>query len=146
MVFPDASPFDGMLEVGVVTASSTWQWVRVFSRVARGHLDRSPFIEMTRGRKIVIELGKKVRYELDGGVRPPEKRLEVRVKAGAITICVPASRKVARPPQPRARVPRPGRASSLTPPVNRAAPLANDADFVPSPPLSPSPCFDHERT
>jgi YegS/Rv2252/BmrU family lipid kinase len=130
VVFPDASPFDGMLEVGVVTANSTWQWVRVFSRVARGHLDRSPFIEVTHGKKIDIEIGKKVRYELDGGVRPAEKRLEVRVKAGAITICVPVSRRVARPPRRRARVARPGRASPPTPAVVPAPPPANDADLA----------------
>jgi diacylglycerol kinase (ATP) len=44
-VFPEASPSDGMLEVRVVTASSTWQWLRVLARVARGHLERSPFIK-----------------------------------------------------------------------------------------------------
>jgi diacylglycerol kinase (ATP) len=99
VVFPDASPTDGMLEVGVATASSTWEWVRVFSRVARGHPDRSPFIEMTRGKTIVIEVGRKVPYQVDGGVRSSEKRLEVRVKARAITLCVPTARAVARPPR-----------------------------------------------
>ena len=96
VVFPDASPTDGKLEVGVVTASSPWEWVRVFSRVARGHLDRSPFIEMTRGKTIVIEVGRKVPYELDGGIRPSAKRLKVRVKARAITLCVPTARAAAR--------------------------------------------------
>ena len=132
VVFPDASPSDGMLEVGVVTANSTWQWVRVFSRVARGHLDRSPFIEMTRGKKIVIELGRKIAYELDGGARPSEKRLKVRVKAGAITMCVPVVRAAAHPPRPGARVRRPRRASppaarSLPPAVDPAGPPMNGA-------------------
>lgn len=92
VVFPDASPTDGILEVGVVTAHGAWQWARVFSRVARGHLDRSPFIELTRGRKIVIALDRKMPYELDGGARPSEKRLEVRVKPGGITLRVPPVR------------------------------------------------------
>jgi diacylglycerol kinase (ATP) len=127
VVFPDASPCDGMLEVGVVTASSTWQWIRVFSRVARGHLDRSRFIEMTRGKKIVIEIGRKVPYELDGGVRPSKKRLKARVEAGAISLCVPTTRAVARPSRARARVRRPRRATTtaarpLPPAVNPAGP------------------------
>ena len=104
VLFPDASPSDGMLEVGVVTASSTWQWIRVFSRIARGHLERSPFIQTTHGKKIAIELARKVRYELDGSARPPEKRLQIRVKTGAITLCVPVTHGVTRPRRPRARV------------------------------------------
>jgi hypothetical protein len=28
-------------------------------------------------------------YELDGGERPPTKRLKIQVEPGAITICVP---------------------------------------------------------
>jgi diacylglycerol kinase (ATP) len=96
VVFPKASPYDGMLEVGVVTASTTWQWLRVLSRVARGHLERSPYIELTRGKKIVVELGRKLPYELDGGARGPEKRLEIGVKAAALTVCVPAARPLSR--------------------------------------------------
>ena len=103
-VFPEASPSDGMLEVGVVTASSTWQWLRVLARVARGRLERSPFIKMTRGKKIDIQLGRKLPYELDGGARPSEKRLKVRVEAGAITLCVPTARKRARAPGALVRV------------------------------------------
>jgi len=88
-VFPDASARDGLLEIGIVTARSAWQWLRVFSKVARGRADRSPFVELTRGRKIVVELGRKLPYEIDGGVRPAAKRLKVRVKPGAITVRVP---------------------------------------------------------
>jgi hypothetical protein len=89
-VFPAASPTDGMLEVGVVTAKSAWQWLRVFSRVAVGHLDRSPFIQTTKGKKIVVELDHKTPYELDGGARGSTTRLKVRVEAGAVDVCVPA--------------------------------------------------------
>jgi diacylglycerol kinase (ATP) len=95
-VFPDASTSDGLLEVGVVTASSVWQWVRVLSRVARGRPDRSPFVEMTRGENIEIELGRRLSYELDGGLRPPARRLKVRAKADAITVCVPTPRAATR--------------------------------------------------
>jgi YegS/Rv2252/BmrU family lipid kinase len=133
VVFPDASPSNGTLDVAVVTASSTWQWVRVLSRVASGHLARSPFVEVTRGKKIVIELARKIPYELDGGARPPEKRLKVRVKAGAITLCVPAARASARPPRTRARIPGPRRASPSTsrPPTPAVNPVAPHDDPAP---------------
>ena len=90
-LFPDASDDDGALEVGVVTARSVGQWLRVLSRVARGRPEASPFVKMTRGKKIVVRLSRKLAYEIDGGVRPPAKRLKVRVKAGAITVRVPRS-------------------------------------------------------
>lgn len=88
-VFPDASPSDGILELGVVTAKNWWQWVRVFSKVARGRTAAAPLIETTRGRKIVVKLRRKRRYELDGGTRPRTKRLKIRIEADAITLCVP---------------------------------------------------------
>jgi YegS/Rv2252/BmrU family lipid kinase len=92
-VFPDASPRDGTLEVGVVTAGSAWEWVRVLSSIARGRPGRSPFVRMTRGKKIVVDLARRLPYEVDGGIRPSVKRLKVRVKAGAITLRVPRVRR-----------------------------------------------------
>jgi diacylglycerol kinase (ATP) len=88
-LFAGASPADGILDVGVVTARSAWQWVRVFSRALGGHAERSPFVDVTRARKIVVRLGSKRPYELDGGVRPPARRLVIRVKRAALMVCVP---------------------------------------------------------
>jgi diacylglycerol kinase (ATP) len=92
-LFPRASPRDGVLEVGVVTASHTKQWIEVFSRVLTGHPGRSPHIQTTKAREIVVELARKRPYELDGGVRKKTKRLEVRVEKRAITLCVPGAAK-----------------------------------------------------
>lgn len=88
-VFPDASDEDGMLEVGVVTARSVWQWLRVLSRVADGRPERSPFVEMTRGKKITVRLSRRLPYELDGGDRGSAKRLKARVVAAGIAVRVP---------------------------------------------------------
>jgi diacylglycerol kinase (ATP) len=93
-VFPDASDHDGMLEVGVVTARSVWQWLRVLSRVARGRPEVSPFVQVTRGAKIAVRLSRQRAYELDGGIRSSTKRLKVRVEPGAITVRVPRARPV----------------------------------------------------
>ena len=88
-MFADASPSDGLLEVGVVTAHTAWQWLKVFSRVAEGRPDLSALVDTKRAKRIVVELHRKRPYELDGGIRAPVKRLEVHVETGAITVCVP---------------------------------------------------------
>src|SRR5262249_58056617 len=87
-VFTDASPSDGRLDVGVVTARTAFHWLRVFSRVAQGRPDLSPHVDITQAAKIVVEFQHKQAYELDGGTRAPVKRLDVHVEAGAPTACV----------------------------------------------------------
>jgi YegS/Rv2252/BmrU family lipid kinase len=84
-VFEDASPFDGQLDIGVVTAKNVWQWLRAFMEIATG--GRS--IERTRAKKIDIKLEKARCYQLDGSIRPKARRLKIRIDAGAVTVCVP---------------------------------------------------------
>jgi YegS/Rv2252/BmrU family lipid kinase len=90
--FDDARPDDGWLEVGVATATGPLQWARTLGRMAAGRSDRSPFVRITRGRRIDVKLAAPVRYELDGGARGRTSRLKARVLPAAITICVPAGR------------------------------------------------------
>jgi diacylglycerol kinase (ATP) len=80
------------LELGVVTARNPAQWARTFGRLALGHPDQSPFVEVTQGKKFRIRFGQKVRYELDGGTRPASKELRIRVRPSSVTICVPPMR------------------------------------------------------
>jgi YegS/Rv2252/BmrU family lipid kinase len=88
-VFPEASPDDGMLEIGVATAKGVIGWVRVLSRVFSRHPNRSPLIEMTRGRTASVQFDHPLRFELDGGARTKTNRLKVSVEPAAIWICVP---------------------------------------------------------
>jgi diacylglycerol kinase (ATP) len=88
-VFDDARPDDGVLEIGVVTASSPVQWARTLSRVALGRSDRSPYVRITRGKEVLIQLSHPAPYELDGGARKKTARIEARVVPEAITVCVP---------------------------------------------------------
>ena len=92
-VFPDASPTDGILEVGIVTAEGRWQWMRTLARTATRKAPDSPFVELARGRKVDVRFSKAIPYELDGGDRKKTKRLRISVKPEAVTICVP-------PPEP----------------------------------------------
>ena len=90
VVFSDARPDDGVVEVGLVTATSPAQWARTFGRLAAGSPQKSPFVHVTRGRKIRVTLNKKVPYELDGGARKKTRKLRIKVHPGSVRICVPS--------------------------------------------------------
>ena len=76
--FDAAQPDDGLLDVGVITAKNSVQWTRTLSRVALGKAAKSPFVQVTTGKKITVTLDDRVPYELDGGDRPKTKKLQFR--------------------------------------------------------------------
>jgi len=86
--FDNATPDDGLLEVGVTNAEGLGQWARTVARTAIGTTSKSPFVQVTKARKVRVELDRKVAYELDGGARKPVKRLKVKIEPGAITVRV----------------------------------------------------------
>jgi len=87
--FPQARADSGRLELGVVTARQPTEWARTFGRLAVGHPERSPFAKVTHGKKIKVRFEEKVRFELDGGARPPARKLRIKVHPGSVTVCVP---------------------------------------------------------
>jgi len=88
-VFTDAVPDDGLLDVGVVTAEGSTAWLRVLTRAARQNVERSPFVSVTKGRKVDVRFDEPALYEVDGGTRTEERELKFRVKPLAITVRVP---------------------------------------------------------
>jgi diacylglycerol kinase (ATP) len=88
--FPDAEPDDGILEIGVVTAKGRWEWSKTLARTAAGKAATSPFVQTARGTKFDIRFTKTIPYELDGGDRKKTKRLKIKIRPAAITVCVPA--------------------------------------------------------
>ena len=91
-VFPRAAPDDGRLDVGVVTAKGLTQWLRALARTATGKAERSPFVEITTARKVRIELDRKMPVELDGGDRPPRKRIKVACRRSGRSRVLPCTR------------------------------------------------------
>jgi diacylglycerol kinase (ATP) len=87
--FSGASPDDGLLELGVVTARNPVEWARTLGRVALGRTENSPFVEVTRGKRIKVRFSRALPYELDGGARGVATKLTVKVAPASITICVP---------------------------------------------------------
>ena len=90
--FDDAKPDDGWLDVGVATARGVAQWARTLGRMAVGRSADSPFVHMTRARRIDVRLRKPLTYELDGGARGAVKRIRVAVAPAAVKVCVPHQR------------------------------------------------------
>jgi len=88
--FADAQPDDGLLELGVVTARNPVEWARTLGRVALGAPEKSPFVEVTRGRKIKVRFDRQLPYELDGGARSAVTQLRIKVRPSSIKVCVPA--------------------------------------------------------
>jgi diacylglycerol kinase (ATP) len=88
--FPEAQPDDGLLEIGVVTAKGFWQWSRTLAKTASGKAESSPFVETARGRKFDVRFAEPIPYELDGGDRKKTRRLRVKVRPAAVTVCVPS--------------------------------------------------------
>jgi diacylglycerol kinase (ATP) len=88
--FAGARPDDELLEFGVVTAANPVEWARTFGSVALGRAERSPFVEVTRGKKLRVRFDRKIPYEVDGGARKPVRDLQIKVHPGSITVCVPS--------------------------------------------------------
>lgn len=88
--FDDARPDDGWLEVGVSTAKGPVQWARVIGKMATGRSEDSPFVRITRARKVSARFGTPLTYELDGGDREATTRITAKAVPGALTICLPA--------------------------------------------------------
>ena len=89
LVFNDARPDDGVLDIGVVTAEGAVQWLRVLSRVALHRGEGSPFVRTVQGRTVDVTFDEAVVYELDGGVRPATDVLHFEVKPAAVAVRVP---------------------------------------------------------
>ena len=74
--FESASPEDGLLEIGVTHAESLGQWARTVARTAIGSVTQSPFVQATKAKRVDVEFDRK-----------EVKRLKVKVKPAALTVC-----------------------------------------------------------
>jgi diacylglycerol kinase (ATP) len=87
--FEDARPDDGILELGVVSADGTRQWVQTIARAVVGNAGNAANAHTTKVHSVRIKLDKKVPYELDGGDRKKVRKLRVDIEPGAVEVCVP---------------------------------------------------------
>lgn len=90
--FPDASPDDGVLDIGVITADSGLDWLRTLTRSVVSDPVRSPFIQTTTGTSFDIRMKKPLPYEIDGSERGTTRHIRTKVKPRAISVCVPETK------------------------------------------------------
>jgi diacylglycerol kinase (ATP) len=87
--FPDASPDDGVLDIGVITADTGLDWLRTLTRSVVSDPVKSPFVQTTTGRSFDIHMKTPLPYEIDGSERGMTRHIKTKVKPRAITVCVP---------------------------------------------------------
>ena len=90
-VFPAARFDDGRLDVGVLTARSRVEWLRVGLRAVVGRTDASPFVDMTQATTVTVHLDDKMPWQLDGSARSPAKSFEVSVLPARVPILMAAT-------------------------------------------------------
>jgi YegS/Rv2252/BmrU family lipid kinase len=87
--FPDASPVDGRLNVGVVSARSASEWIRLMASATLRRAAASSLTEMVTARELTISFDRTLPWEVDGGDRTRTATYEVRCVPQAIRICQP---------------------------------------------------------
>ncbi len=87
--FPDASPVDGRLDVGVVSARSSTDWARVLASAALKRTEKSPLTKVGTAHKLKITFDRSLPWEADGGDRDRTRKFKVRVHPSAVRICQP---------------------------------------------------------
>ena len=87
--FPDASPTDGRLDVGVIEARRPSDWARLFGSVLTRRAAASPFASVTRAKKIRIDLDRTLPWQVDGGDRDRADHFEIRCLPHAVSIYRP---------------------------------------------------------
>jgi diacylglycerol kinase (ATP) len=73
----------------VSNAEGLGDWARTMAQTVIGTATKSPFVQATKVKKIVVELSRKIPYELDGGERGAVKRIKAKVEPGALKVRVP---------------------------------------------------------
>ncbi len=87
--FPNASPTDGRLDVGVASARTRAEWARLFGAAVTHRIEASPFVEQTSGETIVVEFDRSLPWEADGGDQDRGERFEFQCLPSAIAVCQP---------------------------------------------------------
>jgi diacylglycerol kinase (ATP) len=88
--FPDASATDGRLHVAVVTATGVREWAHLMMTAVLRKQQFSGSAEIADGTEIVVKFDRKRPFELDGGVKGKEKKLEFEIRPRSLVVCAPS--------------------------------------------------------
>jgi len=87
--FPEASPTDGRLEVGVVSARKSSDWARLLASAVVKRTHESPLTKIVTAEKVTVSLDRSMPWEVDGGDRDRTDEFEISCVPHAIRICQP---------------------------------------------------------
>ena len=74
----------------MTNAEGLGQWARTVARTAVGSTAKSPFVQVTKAKKITASSSTaRSPYELDGGDRKKVKKLKAKIEPAAIAVAVP---------------------------------------------------------
>jgi diacylglycerol kinase (ATP) len=87
-LFREARPDDGLLDVGVLTATGLPKTVGTIASIAAGSAEDAAGARTAKAASVRVEMDRKVLYEVDGGDRSKVGSLQVDVEPSAIVVCV----------------------------------------------------------
>lgn len=88
-VFPEARPDDGLIEVGVLKASTVGDFLRLTFRAILGRPAEDPAFDAYQAHEISLTLHRKEPLQLDGDPITEVRRLDLKVAPGAIHVMMP---------------------------------------------------------
>jgi diacylglycerol kinase family enzyme len=86
-LLPFAEPDDGLLDVALITPRRLRDWARLLASLVGRH-PRGGMIEAFRARRVEVETDRPQPREIDGEPLPAGRCLGVKVRPGALLICV----------------------------------------------------------
>jgi diacylglycerol kinase (ATP) len=89
-IVPGADPTDGTLDVAVVAPRHLVEWPIVLWRLLTGRPQQPEHVRRFSGEWVHVQSWRPRAYELDGDVRPPTSRVDVRVWPDAVSVRLPA--------------------------------------------------------
>jgi YegS/Rv2252/BmrU family lipid kinase len=93
---PTASPSDGLLDIGIVKARTTGQWLRLLGYGLLGRSHEAPDLEVHQARRVSITAVNPQPVQFDGEEGGHRRELNAEVVPGAVIILVPEDAPAAR--------------------------------------------------
>jgi diacylglycerol kinase family enzyme len=88
-LLPRARLDDGLLDVGILAPSGTWDWIRLAGRVLARDRRQDPALQRLQARRVRISADAVLPRQVDGEIVPPSRALSVCVCPGTLLVRLP---------------------------------------------------------
>ena len=88
-LLPQARLDDGLLDVGILAPSGTWDWIRLAGRVLARDRRQDPALQRLQARRVRISADAVLPRQVDGEIVPPSRALSVCVCPGTLLVRLP---------------------------------------------------------